>query len=131
MADFPLGASRATANATATAHCERIETHEYRGAEAAPYTEQTQIDCFGYAFSGAPRKLELLINEGELGFYWLLLDEANRAAITASMTQRFGAPTCVTADYTIFAGNQVAIRRDPPEVLVALPADFTAITGGC
>lgn len=129
--EFPLGASRAEVEAAVSAHCADSLVHEYRGAEAAPYIEQTQIDCLGYVFAGGRRKIELLINEGALGFYWILLTTPELENTRTALQSEFGTPTCITADYTIFESASTALRRDPAEILVATPSDFAAITGGC
>lgn len=131
MARFPLGATQDGLAAALERHCTDLAVHHYSAEQAAPYRQQVQIDCMGYQFRGAPRKLELLINEGELGFYWLLLDASELEATRTLLMDRFGAPTCLTARDTIFGAAGVALRREPAEILVAADEDFRAITGGC
>lgn len=128
---FPLGATEAELSASIAAHCERAVVHRYSPEQAAPYREQTQIDCFGYPFAGAPRKIELLINEGALGFYWLLIEPDEREHARRMLVERFGPPACENAQDTIFAAQSVALRAEPAEILVSQRTDFEAITGGC
>lgn len=131
MERFPLQSTQADLAVPVTRYCASSSMREYTPAEAAPYSRQSQIDCEGYAFRGAGRKLELLINEGALGFYWLMIAPQELAATREALIETFGAPTCETERYTIFNRASVALRREPAEILVALPPDFQAITGGC
>lgn len=126
---FPLGATHQQLSASIAAHCANAVVHEYTPAEAAPYAQQTQVDCFGYMFAGKPRKIELLINEGRLGFYWLMLDEFETTQ--ASLSTQLSNPACISADYVIYEDDAIALRREPIEILVSLAPDFRAITGGC
>jgi len=126
---FALGATLEQTRAAARTHCAAFTEVAYDAAMSAPYREQTQIDCHGYAFDGAPRKLELLVNEGELGFYWLLMEGGELAAARAQLRRQFGAPDCVNADYVGFESQGVALRNEPPELLIARPGDFGPITG--
>lgn len=128
---FPLQSEYELVTDAATAHCAETALHHYQGAEAAPYSEQVQIDCLGYRFAGAPRKLEFLVNEGSLGFYWILLEPGDLPSVRRAFVARFGEPTCTNELYMIFSEEGTALRSEPAEVLVALPAELNAITGGC
>lgn len=126
-----LGASLEEARAAARAHCGSVRETEYSAELAAPYSEQTQIDCIGYVFAGAPRKIELLVNDGALGFFWLMIEPRELDTARATLRDQYGAPDCVNADYTGHMARGVAVRNDPAEYLFAIPSDFAAITNGC
>jgi hypothetical protein len=131
MQRFPLGATHQDLSASIAAHCQEAVVHEYTAEQAAPYAQQTQVDCLGYEFSERPRKLELLINEGRLGFYWLLLEPAEIEATQSGLVRQLGQPTCESERDVIFEEAAIALRREPAEILVSMPEDFQAITGGC
>lgn len=128
---FLLGASLEETRLAAHAHCGSVRETEYSAELAAPYVNQTQIDCIDYVFGGAPRKIELLVNDGALGFLWLMIEPSELDAALAALRSQHGAPDCVNADYTGYAAQGVAIRNQPAEFLVATPSDFAAITRGC
>lgn len=128
---FLLGASLEETRSAARAHCGSVRETEYSAELAAPYAAQTQIDCIDYVFGGAPRKIELLVNDGALGFLWLMIEPRELDAARAALRNQYGAPDCVNADYTGYAAHGVAVRNEPAEYLVATPSDFAAITGGC
>jgi hypothetical protein len=131
QARFGLGLDRDSVHAAAKSHCARFDTLTYDAAQAAPYASQVQVDCFGYQLFGKARKIELLVNEGRLGFYWIMVDKEELSAIRRRLHGTVGDPLCETHQYVIFKGERVALRFDPAEVLVGLPPDVRAITGGC
>lgn len=126
--DFPLGSSLQQVRAAAALHCASMSEREFTPEESAPYAQQAQIDCRGYQWRGAPRLIELLVNEGELGFYWVLVNENELAALQRDLRAQ-GEPACSTADYVSYPAFKAAVRTAPPELLIAEPAAFAAITG--
>lgn len=131
-AQFPFGSDVEAVAARAVELCDGIEQRSYDAAMAAPYDEQSQVNCHGYRFLGEARTVEFMINDGALGFYWILLDSDDLERARATLETHFSAPSCETARDAVFTDANVALRREPPEILVAARAeDFSAITGGC
>lgn len=129
-ADFPLGASLEQTRMAATEHCASVNETHYSPEMAAPYADQYQLDCEGYAFRGAPRKVELLVNDGALGFYWVLIESAELTSAETELRGTLGPPPCTNAEYrAAYPAQGVALRNEPAEFLIAEPEAFRQITG--
>lgn len=79
--------------------------------------QQSQIDCDGFQFFGQGRRLELVFRDGRLVLVWLMVTDAEAAAMIDSMARAYGAPTERNADYVTFARDRAAWRYRPAEIL--------------
>lgn len=109
--------------------CERTEVLHYTGETAAPFTRQTQVNCRGLEVFGARRDVEFMFNDGPLGHVWIHIAADERAAIGRLLERAFGPVVFATALDQVFASGTVALRADPPEVLVATPGLIADLTG--
>lgn len=110
-------------------YCRRTEQIEYTGEMAAPFTEQTQIDCADVPILGAPRKVEFLFNDGPLGHVWVHLERDEIERVHEQLQEEFG-PVVYESDHDrVYSSETIALRRRPPEVLVATPSLIRDITG--
>ncbi len=109
--------------------CERTEELHYTGEMAAPFTAQTQINCFGLAILGAERDVELMFNDGPLGHVWIHIRADEIEAITRALAEEFGPVVFASGLDRVFERGTVAVRSEPPEVLVATPELIRELTG--
>lgn len=121
-----LGAARPVINEA----CQRTEEKSYRGAMAAPAKEvQVQIDCYELEAYGRPRKVEYMFNDGVLAFIWVLVDADELADLEADLSERHGKVVYEKGSYRVFADGVIALRKDPPEILIASPEMMHDLTG--
>jgi hypothetical protein len=106
-----------------------MEEIEYTGEPAAPFKEQLQINCSGLNAFGAPREAEFMFNDGPLGHVWILVQAEELTALRQDLEKTFGPVVYETGAYAVFASGNAALRRSPPEILVAEPAMMAEITG--
>jgi hypothetical protein len=118
---FQVGAMPDSLRPLLTADCDRLEEHHYTGATAAPFTEQTQVDCFGLQVLGAQRKVEFLFNDGPLGHLWVHVDSTELGRIDSLLIREFGPVVHRSPEYHVYRAGTVALRFAPPEVLIATP----------
>jgi len=109
--------------------CIQMEEIEYTGELAAPFKEQLQINCSGLKAFGALREVEFMFDDGPLGHVWILVDAEELPALRLDLEKAFGAVVYETEAYAVFASGNIALRQTPPEILVAIPALMTEITG--
>ena len=109
--------------------CDRFEESHYTGEMAAPFTDQIQIDCYGLEVLGAERKAELMFNDGPLGHVWILIEPQEIEAIERTLSAEFGPVAFSSDNDRVFASGTVAVRTDPPEILVATHELIRALTG--
>lgn len=124
-----LGRELAAVRSRVESECRHFEEFRYTGAAAAPWTEQTQIDCHGLAILGSRRKVELMFNEGVLEFVWILVEANELESLEMQLAEKFGAIVRQDDLYTLFAAGTVALRNRPPEILVATPEMMMELTG--
>lgn len=109
--------------------CQGAEELHYTGEMAAPFTEQTQINCFGLEVLGARREVELMFNDGPLGHVWIHVGSEELEKVARILAAEFG-PVVFSGDgYRVFERATVALRSDPPEVLVATRELIAEMTG--
>jgi hypothetical protein len=109
--------------------CSKTEELHYTGKMAAPFDDQVQINCSNLDVFGARRDVEFMFNDGPLGHVWILIRAEESSDLRRSLEEAFGPVVYETQSYAVFASGNVALRRDPPEVLVATPNLITEITG--
>lgn len=78
---------------------------------------QTQIDCDGFDYFGAPRKAEFVFANDQLIMVWILTTKEDEPALEAALREAYGDPSHVSADFTAFAEHRAALRKDKPEAL--------------
>lgn len=109
--------------------CERIEAIHHSGPTAAPFARQTQVNCFGLPVFGAKRRVELMFNDGPLGHAWVLARVEELNALRQRLAHEFGPVVYSGRGYDVFERGGVALRTDPPEVLIATQALLRELTG--
>ncbi|SDM63534.1 hypothetical protein [Maricaulis salignorans] len=93
-------------------------------------TTQTQIDCFGYDVAGFDRKIEFVFADGRLALAWILTGVGDEARLRDMLTAQYGEPAAaVPPGLEFFPGDQIALRTDKPEILVASDAVVSAFLG--
>jgi len=78
---------------------------------------QTQINCFGLEYAGFPRKIEAVFGDGRLELLWILTAKPEESRVREALISAFGQPDKVEAQWDIFDGGQIALRKDKPEIL--------------
>lgn len=109
--------------------CGQTEELHYTGEMAAPFHEQIQINCSGLDVLGARRDAELMFNDGPLGHVWILIGAEEVGEMQTTLEKTFGPVVYKTESDRVFMSGTVALRLEPPEVLIATPELITALTG--
>ena len=125
-----IGQTLGDARPLIDAACSETSEQEYRGAMAAPAKEvQTQINCHGLKIYEGDSKVEYMFNDGVLAFVWLMLEPHILAAIELQLIAEYGAVAYENDNYRVFENGVVALRSDPPEILIASKEMMRGITG--
>lgn len=78
---------------------------------------QVQLNCYGFNYAGAPRKLEAVFADGKLAIVWILTAKAEEDRIRQALIRSYGEPIFVSDEIEAFDGWKVALRKDKPEIL--------------
>ncbi len=116
-----FGASVAEMEAALEDECVSMETRETEPFMPI-HEKQHQIDCAGFDYFGAPREAEFVFGDDALIIVWILTEKSEEAALEMAFTELYGTPTHTSGDFTAFADNQAAVRKDIPEALFYSPA---------
>lgn len=92
-------------------------------------SEQVQLDCEGFDYFGAKRKAEFIFGDDALTIIWILIEGSEIDDLVAAFNQSFGEPTHDTSNFTAFADDQSAVRKDVPEALYYAPEVAAAYRG--
>ncbi len=125
-----IGQSLDEARPVIEAACTETSEQEYKGAMAAPAKEtQTQINCHGLTVYNGASKVEYMFNDGFLAFVWLMLEPEILASIELQLVAEYGDVAYGNDNYRVFKNGEVALRSDPPEILIASKEMMRGITG--
>ena len=128
-AGLSLGATVGAARPLIAKACARTDESRHTGANAAPARdEQIQINCYEIDYAGGRRKAEFMFNDGSLAFVWVLIDSADMPMAKEFLEKRFGSVDRQIAGYQIYRSGTAALRRKPPEILIATPQMLKEIT---
>ena len=110
--------------------CNATSVQEYRGADAAPAKDvQTQITCHGLKIYQRENTVEYMFNDGVLAFVWLILEPDVLTLMEPQLLAQYGAIAYQNDAYRVFENGAVALRNDPPEILIASKEMMRDITG--
>ena len=70
-----------------------------------------------------------MFNDGVLELAWILTEKSEAELLSAGLAERFGSVVYSNDEYKVFSSGDVALRAEPPEVLVATPELIRDITG--
>lgn len=124
-----IGASIESLRPLFAEDCAQVAESHYTGEMAAPFTDQVQVNCDELEIFGGQRDAELMFNDGPLGHVWIHISHDEADEILAGLQREFGNVVFESDNYKVFASGTVALRRDPPEVLVATQALTSVLTG--
>ena len=98
--------------------CERYEIRELDPA-SLPIAQNShvQVDCDGFRHAGSTRLAEFVFADDSLAFIWVLTGAEEEEALLQQLKARYGQPTHDTALFVAFADDNLALRRDIPELL--------------
>jgi len=94
-----------------------VETIEKPWLPNTPAT-QLQLNCVGYEYAGFPRRIEAVFGDGILEVVWILTGKNEEDRVRTALVEAFGAAKVIAADWEVFEGQRVALRKDKPEVLM-------------
>lgn len=80
--------------------------------------EQRQANCFNFAYAGFERKIEFVYGDGKLEVMWILTAKAEEQRVRELLVAAWGAPSINNADWEVFDGGRIALRKDTPELLL-------------
>lgn len=115
-----FGASVSEVESLLSSRCSSLNTRSILPI-TAPLAEesQMQIDCEGFRYGGAERKMELVFQDDQLDIVWILIGEEEISVFNQKFTEEFGEPTFEIDFGTVFLQANAAVRIQPPEVLFA------------
>lgn len=115
-----FGASLVEVQSALTSKCAALNTRSISPITAPLAKEsQVQIDCEGFRYGGAERKMELVFQDDQLDIIWILLAEEELPLFKQEFTQAYGEPSFEIDFGTVFLQANAAVRIQPPEVLFA------------
>ncbi|WDI32993.1 hypothetical protein PUV54_07255 [Hyphococcus flavus] len=117
-----FGASAADMTAALETHCTEQNLREISPPSMPGVSSQTQIDCEGFSYFGAPRLAEFVFGDDALTLVWILTEKSEEEALIAAFKNAYGAPSHETTMFTAFADDCAAVRKDVPEALYYAPA---------
>ena len=109
--------------------CAETSEQQYTGAMAAPAKEiQTQLNCNGLKVYEGKSKVEYMFNDGVLAFVWLMVEPEILASMELHLIAEYGEIAYENDNYRVFENGVVALRKDPPEILIASTEMMRGIT---
>ena len=78
---------------------------------------QVQLNCYGFNYAGAPRKLEAVFADGRLAMVWILTAKAEEDRIRQALIRSYGEPIFTSDEIEAFDEWKVVLRKDKPEVV--------------
>ena len=124
---FGAGVEKMTENLDGL--CENLALKPIDPPQIPGVSEQTQLDCQGFTYFGAPRLAEFVFGDDALTIVWILIDENETDALTESFMATFGEPSHDTPLFTAFTDGYAAVRKDIPEALYYAPFVADAYQG--
>ena len=112
-----FGASIAEMTAALESFCQSQTVKSVEPPQIPGASKQSQLDCTGFGYFGAPRLAEFIFADDALMIVWILTDKSEEPALVAAFKATFGEPSHETAAITAFSGSRAAIRKDVPEAL--------------
>ncbi len=97
--------------------CSSLEIREIDPPRIPDVSSQTQIDCEGFGYFGAPRKAEFVFVNNALMLTWILVEAEEIPALEVAFSSLFGEPTSSKDTILAYAHNFAAVRNDTPEAL--------------
>lgn len=89
---------------------------------------KTQINCFGIEYASFPRKMEARFGpSGNLNMVWILTAKQEEDRVRQALVEEFGEAEWSNANWEAFAGWEVLLRKDKPEVLLVAEAPREAV----
>lgn len=85
-------------------------------------SKQSQLECTGFHYFGAPRLAEFIFGDDALTIVWILTEKSEEPALIVAFKAAFGDPSHETPAFTAFAGSRAAVRKDVPEALYYSPS---------
>lgn len=98
--------------------CDRYEVRQLDPAELPiAQTSHVQVDCSGFSHAGKKRLAEFVFADDRLAFIWVLTTAAEEETLLKLLRAAYGEPTHDTSLFVAFADDNLALRRDIPELL--------------
>jgi len=110
-------------------HCSGIELRALDEVQLPDATTQSQIDCTGFDYAGAPRLAEFVFADDALKLVWILVEADDLEGLTAAFTAHYGTPTHATDGFSAYADDRAGVRYDMPEAVFYAPSIEDAMRG--
>ena len=82
---------------------------------------QIQIDCFGVAYAGFPRKFEARFGDGKLNMVWILTGKGEEDRIRQRLVETYGPALYENEAWEAYNNWELMLRKDKPELLLLTP----------
>ena len=82
---------------------------------------QIQIDCFGVAYAGFPRKFEARFGDGKLNMVWILTGKGEENRLRQNIVEAYGPALYKDESWEAYNNWQLMLRKDKPEILLLTP----------
>lgn len=120
VVDF--GASQSEIAQSLATSCVEIRERVIEPAQLPNVETQSQIDCIGFDYFGAPRLAEFVFADDTLILTWILVEEDDLPALEEAFIRNYGAPAFQDESITGFHDAFAAVRKDIPEALFYSPS---------
>lgn len=111
-----FGASTAELGGVLAPACVTLELREVE-VQIPGASAQSQYDCDGFDWYGAPRQAEFVFADDALALIWILIEPEELEPMAADFAAAYGAPDHDTAMFAAFNAHNAAVRREPAEAL--------------
>ncbi len=113
-----FGSSLAAMTNEFATKCERYDVRELDPAQLPiAETSHVQVDCHGFSHAGGKRLAEFVFADDALAFIWVLTTAEEEETLLKQLKATYGQPTHDTPLFVAFADDNLALRRDIPELL--------------
>lgn len=117
-----FGASQFEVERDLSEVCTEVRVRTIEPAQLPGAKRQSQTDCFGFDYFGAPRLAEFVFADDEPILTWKLVEESDLSKLKAAFLKQLGAPAFRSETITGFHDARAAVRKDIPETLHYAPS---------
>jgi len=117
-----FGASQSEIAQSLATSCAEIRERVIEPAQLPNVETQSQIDCIGFNYFGAPRLAEFVFADDALILTWILVEKDDLPALENAFIRDYGTPSFQDESITGFHDAFAAVRKDIPEALYYSPS---------
>jgi len=111
-----FGDSMETIRKNLEGRCSKIEERELRIILSTAEMEQTQLECYDFAYRGKKRFVELMFSDNKLEIIHIMKTESDHDDLKAIITNKYGKPSFTSDVVDYYATPGISLRTKPHEI---------------